>query len=208
MKISTTLILSIAIVSNLPSSYATEDQTDTAALVADYVSASAGLESVVPVFKQVDHNADGKLDGWNFHFEIYKFGTLTKLFSTPNVYFGAPACSMNPVYLFSEVSQQPVFRKIGSRVILSNNIHLNGDCFNSYLYGVDISAAGKTPWSKAFAGGIYGTAILADLNANGISELSVTVLKDAATSTDATYYVYDGSTGAIISKAQTYAVAR
>ncbi len=209
MKNLTILISAITLTSQLSICNADIGQEDTSALIANYVSTSAGLESVVPIWKRVDHDGNGFLDGWNFHFDVYKYGTATKLFSTPTVYYAAPACSISPINLFDQLDHQPAFRRIGGNVILSENVKLNGDCSNSHIYGVDISAAGKAAWSKPLSGIIAGTQIIPDLNANGVSEISATITTDAVpTGTNATYYVLDGKTGAVLPTAKTYAVDR
>jgi hypothetical protein len=206
----TTLIFAVTLTSHLSICYSDEGQTDTSALIANYVSTNAGLESVVPIWKRVDHDGNSFLDGWIFHFDVYKYGTVTKLFSTPTVYFAAPVCSITPINLFDQLDHQPVFRRIGSYVILSENVNIiDNDCSNNHLYGVDISVAGKAAWSKSFPGRIYGTAIIPDLNANGVSEISVIIPTDAVPNgTNVTYYVLDGKTGAVLPTAKTYAVDR
>lgn len=172
-----------------------------------------------PAWVNVDSNADGIKDGYNFHFDVYALGAkTTPLFSTPVKYFSyvLNGCGIRyqlspPSYLGNNGGIN--FRRINNVVIMSMGTMTECKAQapstvppitypqSTYVYGVDISATGKAPWVKSFLGAFVGTGILPDINKNGVDEFSIDIgTGHGYTSSNAgagniSVFVYDGETG-------------
>jgi len=216
-KIFKTLAVTALTFSTNSAVMANNDPIDFSALTGEYVSTNPGLEIAVPSWTRVDNNSDGKIDGYDFHFDVYKLGTKTQLFSTPVQYlpYFLSACTR-----FYPNGKNIDFKRISSNVVLSASLTTgcgSKEKLIGHVYAVNISAAGKTPWVKSFSGRLLGTGILPDKNGNGIGELSVIletgVPNEDEYSEDPIYsdniiYVYDGETGASLATPQKYAIQR
>jgi|GEM_PF-1583438 len=166
------------------------------ALIGDYVATNPGFETIVPYWYPLPNYSV------KFRFDVYKTGTNTKLFSTPEKTFTNVRAGM--------YDQSPDFKRIGNTVILSVT---PPDYFQGYIYAVDLSASGKSPWIKTFSQfKDIVTGILPDMNGNGVGELLVTTYKlnevpDRET-IDTSVYIYDGKTGVSLATPKTYEVQR
>lgn len=186
------------------------DQINLGAVSGDYVTSNPGFESVIPYWKLFDSNGDGSPDGYKFHFDVYKIGTSTKLFATPEVFF-AITCPTGQKLTDQDKSVD--FKRIDFNIVMS--VKQLGYCSGGkelnlgYLYAVNLSVAGKKPWSKNFTNPIEGSGILPDMNGNGVGELqAATSAKDASGNTNANVYIYDGETGTSLITPKTYPVVR
>ena len=94
--------------------------TDFSALNGEYVASNPGLETVVPSWTRVDNDSNGIKDGYDFHFDVYKLGTKTKLFSTPDKYlaYAIPACTGTQYLVDSEDVR---FLRIGNNIKASTD---------------------------------------------------------------------------------------
>ena len=179
---------------------------DLAALTGDYVASNPGFETVVPSWNKFDSDGNGVPDGDKFHFDVYRTGTVTKLFSTLDVFF--PECPTIRINHHHYQEKNADFKRIGNIVILTAK--LRGDCSafpdnfkEGYLYAVDVSASSNTPWSKFINQRLDGSGVIPDRNGNGVAEVFVmtsTETTDTAgfESSNATVNIFDGKTGAAI----------
>ena len=184
---------------------ANDDLTNVSALTGEYVASNPGLETVVPSWTRVDHTGDGIKDGYDFHFDVYRIGTKTKLFSTPARYLAVKlGCETQDLIGGDSYD----FKRIGNNIVLS--VHYEGYCSSggynhtSHVYTVNISTAGQTPWVKSFSGQLIGTGIVPDKNGNGTDELSVIIETSTSSKIYNTLYIYDGETGVSAAPLQKY----
>lgn len=196
---------------------ANSDPIDVSPLIGEYVATNPGLEAIIPNWLHVDHDGDGAKDGYDFHFDVYKLGTKTKLFATAVKYlpYTVSACAAPNVSEYWGKDFE--FKRIGANVILSTSIDTycgnlmtgaGGNKYTTYIYAVNVSSVGKTPWVKSFSGNLVGTGILPDTNSNGTGELSVEIKTGAFTNNNGSFFVYDGLTGVALATPQAYAIER
>ena len=189
---------------------------DLAALTGDYVASNPGFETVVPSWNKFDSDGNGVPDGDKFHFDVYKTGTVTKLFSTLDVFFPeCPPISKFHSHYFEKVAD---FKRIGNIIILT--AILRGNCTGmptnklneGYLYAVNVSASSNTPWSKLFNQRLD-TGVIPDRNGNGVAEvmaMTSTLTTDTAgfESSNATFNIFDGKTGVAMVAPRAYPMQR
>ncbi len=168
-------------------------------LVGDYVASNAGFETVIPHSGVIDSNNDGVAEGYTLRFDVYKTGTDTKLFSTPEKPFTVCPSSMKAP-LFNHF-----LKRIGNTLMVVTTVPTSV-CNNStytppsgFVYAVNLSATGKQPWTKSVNHKFTGLGILPDMNNNGVGELLVMPTDDSSTTHDYYIYIFDGDTGATLS---------
>jgi len=171
-------------------------------LVGDYVASNAGFETIIPNSRTIDRNKDGIAEGYLLRFDVYKTGTVAKLFSTPEKSFTVcPSSLRDPLLNHS-------LKRIGNTLAIVTAVAREGvpTCSDSTytppsgsIYAVNLSAAGKQPWTKSINHEFLGIGILPDMNKNGVGELLVVPTDDSSTSHDFYVYIFDGDTGATLS---------
>ncbi|PPD39629.1 MAG: hypothetical protein CTY16_18910 [Methylobacter sp.] len=187
------------------------------ALSGDYVISNPGFETVMPIWTRFDSNNDGTPDSVKFHFDIYKVGTLTKLFSTPDKTINLSICTSGIMNEDKNID----FKRISNVLVLSVKEYVlcatsSKEVNAGYVYAVNLSAANKTPWFKTFSQELNGTGILPDMNNNGTGELLVVTTKSKSViqgqfdgkDVTATTYIYDGETGISLATPKSYIVDR
>lgn len=209
-------LISALVLSSSTAVMANNDPIDISPLMGEYVAANPGLEAIVPVWVNVDHDGNGSKDGFDFHFDVYKLGTKTLLFATTVKYLPYTIITTCDASIYDRKNVD--FKRIGSNITMMTTIRNycagvgNGSANNNtgHIYAANVSAAGKVPWVKSFTGILEGFGILPDKNGNGVDELTVarkTGFNDYLNSSFSdSLYVFDGLTGASLVTPQAYAV--
>lgn len=184
---------------------------DSSPVMADYVASNPGLETVLPFIKRVDSNGDKEIDQVQISFNVYKAGTTTKLFSTSvKTYPALKSPCVNPIWEDGDRTLE--FKRLGDAwALISTQAVYCQEAFGSneqsvystYVYAADVTASGKTVWSKLIGQEIDAAGVLADMNDNGFDELNVLTSNGKGL---ITVYVYDGKTGASLVKPASYTV--
>jgi len=171
-------------------------------MVGDYVTSNPGFETIIAHPVDIDSNLDGTPEGFKFSLDVYKMGTNTKLFSTPEQSFVVCPNGIS----FSGPS---TFQKRISNTLIWYIDNQGLTCKNTtdkplmaIIYAVNLSAQGKTPWVKTFTDQSNGIGILPDINKNGVGELLVRNVTTNGKSYN--FYIFDGETGAALAAPKAY----
>lgn len=209
-------LISALVFSSSNAVMANNDPIDISPLMAEYVATNPGLEVIVPVWVNVDHDGNGSKDGFDFHFDVYKLGTKTLLFATTVKYL--PYSIVTTCNATGYDRKNVDFKRIGNNIAMMTTIrtYCTGVGTSStnnntgHIYAANVSVAGNVPWVKSFTGILEGFGILPDKNGNGVDELTVarkTGFNDYNHSNfNDSLYVFDGLTGTSLVTPQAYAV--
>jgi hypothetical protein len=129
-------LVSALLLSSSTAVMANDYPIDISPLMAEYVATNPGLEAIVPVWVNVDHDGNGSKDGFNFHFDVYKLGTKTLLFATPVQYLPysiVTTCNAT-VYGYGYDGRDVEFKRIGNNIAMMTTIR-------SYCTDVGTSSA-------------------------------------------------------------------
>jgi hypothetical protein len=200
------------------------DPMNLAPLSGDYVIGNPGFETAIPVWTRIDTDGDGLPESDKFRIDVYKVGTTTKLFSTPEKTFTfSPIsnCKGTPHPSYFKFSKHSDYRRISNTLVVSVTADWGCDAINGggydgsigYIYAVDLSAPTKTPWTKTYTKRLEGIGVLPDANSNGVGELFVMISQETPYIGDlnrdnvtVTTYIYDGLTGTSLTTPKSYAL--
>jgi|GEM_PF-3160261 len=81
------LLFAAALFIHASSTFAGREILNVSTMVGDYVTSNPGFETIIAHPVDIDSNLDGTPEGFKFSLDVYKMGTNTKLFSTPEQSF-------------------------------------------------------------------------------------------------------------------------
>lgn len=156
-------------------------------LFADVNSSAAGLEAIMPHFILKDTNNDGYSETMTFNYDIYKIGTTQKLYSTTLKSAALPAVTCTNPQWKEGYHHEPVFVRTGKWVATGNNLIMecgsqigeDVEAYNTFIYMADTSVQGGVIRTLTIKNTELKTLELFDYNADGQSDLVITLLKNS-----------------------------
>lgn len=114
------------------------------------INSSAGIETIMPHFILKDSNSDGFSESMTYYYDVYKYASTTKLYSTTAKSAATPAVTCTNPYWKEAYHSEPVFVRSGKWVATGNNLVMecesqaNGhvEAYNTFIYMADASLQG------------------------------------------------------------------
>lgn len=165
--------------------------------IGNFVSGSAGSETVIPFWTETT-GTTGIVNAGTVRFNVFTYNTNTKLFSTPVKAFSDPreACSSNfsgTENKFVKTTRAVAIGQTMNCKVLSGGIPTGAELNYSFVYLSDI-ATNKAWIFTTKTESLVGLDVIPDQNGNGAEEIAISLY-----STSLRVMVVDSITGGIIS---------